>query len=644
MSRNFFFLIISIFSFQQSLGGWTGDETKQLWRESEFDLDLYERINQKLCYESRKSFVNCLVAFHNLLGSPNDNPHQLVVSDLNELKIIPFPEKMTPKKLEELLESEKQRKESFHKFTLQWGWTEKQAQPPQATVPQHIVERFDDISGQVREFVKTHIPEPDQPYYLGMSHNKYLKETLGPHAQLFPPELMRNKSTEYVGVGMIIQSYKTDHEDLNGLVVIDPFDGSSAQLSGLKKGDFITAVDGVSIKGQSLKDVVKAIKGSENIQVKLTVRSFCDNNKEKDVFVTRKPTTSPTTNWTETSRFINLRQQEPLDCEEPVDKGGPQALYLPLKSFIPTKDSENSDDNGFRFCGEFVDLQQKDLGNPRSFGMIIDLRGNPGGNLFTVSCMLNTIIGGNEIMVKEIPVEDGQVIPGRSRNSYFTDKGVIAMHSSNGVLPMSYNKPIIVLVDRNSASASEIFAGTIQDMKRGWVVGDRTFGKGSVQQVTPFSFGGQISSKLHFKQTKAIYVLNSGRSPQNFGIIPDFRFSHKGEPIAMEDETSKPVSLLNLFYDSIPFENNQWEQNRPDEVAKLTACIHKDNKMGSDFRQKIETDERYNRPFVGDYPLELAKDVIMCSPITNIYKEYSEFYDPYQHPYVRHEINEAPGL
>ncbi len=237
-------------------------------------------------------------------------------------------------------------------------------------------------------------------------------------------------------------------------------------------------------------------------------------------------------------------------------------------------------------------------------------------------------------MVQSLPVKQGKMIPGESTDIHFTDKGIITINTASGPLPMSYNKPIIVLVNRMSVSASEIFAGTIQDMKRGWVVGDRTLGKGSVQATAPFSFGGQTFSKLISKSTIAIYVLNSGRSPQNFGIIPDFRFSPLGEPIEMEDP-SEFVSMENLFYDnSIHIENNQWMQNRPDEVAELTTCIHGESKMGSGFRHKIKTDERYKRPFVGDYQLELAKDVLMCSPVKTFYKRHSELYNLATNPYI----------
>ena len=642
MIRFFFFLFISVFSFQSL--GFTEGEVKQIWKDTGFDLSSFSKIMEKNCYKSEKNFYGCLIAIDDLLLI-GDKPHQLQISDLNELEIVPYVspfEENDQKSLKEIIDFEKQRRKPFRSFAHSLGWMEQSGLGP-VVVSEDIITmqnqrqhtgRLDDILEKVYSFFTNHIPQEDQPYYLGRSYNSYLTEAIDPHAKIIPRILMQNKPSKYVGIGTIISIYNTDNEEINGLVATKPFEGSSAQLAGLKNGDLILSVDDVSIKGKSLGEVKEAITGPENTQVKLTVRSFCDNDKKRDVFITRKPVTTPVANWVKDSYFVNLRQHEPLGCGESVDDGGPQALYAPLESFL---NPPGEKDNPLHLCYEFIDLQQKDLRNPRSRGMIIDLRNNMGGNLVEVSCMLNTIIGDNDIMVKQIPVKDGKVFDGEGPASYFTDKGPISMRSDRSGLFVSYNKPVIVLVNKDSVSASEIFAGTIQDKKRGWVVGDRTFGKGSVQRLRPFLFPDQDipSDKLWFKSTEFIYTLNSGRSPQNFGIVPDFRFSFKGDPIEMEDPSEYISSENLLFENSIGFENNQWTQNRPDEVARLKNCISKNNKMGFGFRQKIQSNERYNRPMVGDYQLELAKDVLMCSPVVKPYRKHSEMYNIYVSPFLQ---------
>ena len=166
-------------------------------------------------------------------------------------------------------------------------------------------------------------------------------------------------------------------------------------------------------------------------------------------------------------------------------------------------------------------------------------------------------------------------------------------------------------MDENSISASEVFAGTIQEMKRGWVVGRRTFGKGTIQKpLTPFSlFDGK---PLQIFVTAGIYALNSGRSPQGYGIIPDFHVSRTGEPVGENSDDVSPEDQT--FLNNIQFENSPWIQNRPEELAQLSECVNKEGRLGRALREKIQEDERYGRPYIGDYSLELAKDILMCAP------------------------------
>ena len=643
-----FFLFILVSPLKNSWGTFTEDEVKEAWRETGFDFHSFSKLMKESCHKSEKDFNSCLLAFQSLVFSsnPSDKDHlhyQLRASDNHEIEIIPYPEDIqtfitrystiipdelqNPTDFENIYQLnffEQQRIYSLRSFSHSLGWTDQNTQADATLV--------DDLLKKIHDFVTHHIKEEDRAYYLGQTYNNYVME-VDPHALLTPPALMKEKVSKYSGIGAHVALYRTDNETLNGLIAVKPFEGSSAWLAGLKKGDLISAVNDISVKGKSIEEAVEIIKGPENTQVKLTVKSFCNNNDEEDLFITRKSVTRPANNWMENSRFINLLQEENSDCQTPADKGGPQAFYVSLKSF------KNPDINDpVHLCDEFVKLQQTDLQNSRSIGMIIDLRGNKGGNLVTVSCMLNTIIADSDIIVQQTPVKNGELAPEDEILSYhFTNKGPIIMGAFTSTYSISYNKHIIVLVDVFSGSASEIFAGTIQDKKRGWVIGDRTFGKGSVQNFSylPASSNDSSSDKLLLGSTSAIYTLNSGRSPQNSGIIPDFRFSRKGEPIEMEDPSEYVSPESWIFTNSIKIENKQWEQNRPEEITRLKNCINKDNKMGFNLKQKIRNDERYKRPFVGDYQLELAKDILMCSPVVKRnYKIHSENYDIYVTPYL----------
>ncbi len=292
---------------------------------------------------------------------------------------------------------------------------------------------------------------------------------------------------------------------------------------------------------------------------------------------------------------------------------------MPLESFHPIKGGAFSGVQ-LPLCQEFLALQKREFLDSNSLGMIIDLRGNTGGNMLEVSCMLNTLIESNNALLRYLPINDGQFLKAPDGQMevvthYFTEGGFsFRPHISD---PVIYNKNIVVLVDELSASASEIFAGTIQDMKRGWVVGNRTFAKGTVQGKTPvaskeFNDEGIMPKTIEFIRTTGIYTLNSGRSPQGYGIIPDFHFSRTGEPV--EDKADSISYKDLLFFNNIQFENNPWEQNRPDEMNQLKDCIGKMDRMGETLKRKIQEDEKYHRPFVSDYHIELAKDILKCAP------------------------------
>ncbi len=492
--------------------------------------------------------------------------------------------------------------------------TKKDDQPPSSS---HI-QKFNNLVQQLREFTKK-IPKEDQSYFAGYTYNTFLSETSDPNSDISPmPD--PPQPSKYFGIGTRIMKYHSDNEDLNGLLMISPFKGSPAQIADIKSGDLIKSVDGVNVKDLPIENIVKQITGTQGTKVTLGVLGFCDN-QEKEISVTRGPIIPPF-HWHEESRFVNVDKEETFKhCEtqgsedpetessnskNPSSILGFQALYVPLKTFKNDDPSQHG-----KLCNEFIELQLKDIKNPSSIGMIIDLRGNTGGSLYEVSCMLNTLIQSNDVIVRQLPIKEGKLLTQTTRTSfYFTKGGFIPANDSSF---LSYNKNIVVLVDNISASASEIFAGTIQDMKYGWVVGNRTFGKGTIQSSSSETLPG-YKRPINKSLTIGIYTLNSERSPQGYGIIPDFHFSRTGEPI---QEQSDYVSFMDKrFFNNIQFENNVWKQNRPDELAQMSECVHKAGMLGRTLKENSKSDERYTRNlFVTDYQLELAKDILFCSPV-----------------------------
>ncbi len=625
MNRITLFSIVFVFLFPKiSARELTQEEQRKLWMDTGFNLDFVLTEMRQHCCLSEKNFSACMIGLDWLFSNANkDNPHELQISDSGKLEVVPLSEKKNFENLDEFIASKNKRRESFQKFFQSKTHSEDSA----------FSKKFEELLQQGVDFIESHVPEENRAHFLGRFYNILLKESIDPFASLYPVEFFREIPLKYEGIGVMMTKYKTDVESLHGGLVIHPLEGSPAQLAGLKRGDIILAIDDVPVKTKSQEENDKRIRGPKETQVALTINSICENG-EKTIRVTRRAV-NHSFDLIKDSRFVNLVREEPLDCQDdgppPISTRVFQALYIPLRSFYPSKGKDT-----LHLCREFIQLQQIDLQRHRSFGMIIDLRGNTGGDLKTALCMLNTIIYGNDILLKQIPVNHGESTEkSPSISFHFTNAGVFTVKKWNPPITKfaSYNKNIVVLVDEASASASEIFAGTIQDLKRGWVIGNRTLGKGSVQEGKIFFLEENPQYKeLQQIETTAIYVLNSGRSPQGHGVIPDFRFSNTGEPI--EDGPDR-VSFRRRFHiNNIGFESNPWEQNRPDELEKLKACVNNSIMLGSMFRKRAQCEERFNRPFVANYPLELAKDILMCSPRVPRLRFHQESYDPTKTPFA----------
>ncbi len=664
MNRYTLFFILSLSLSLNSRASFAEVEAKQAWTKTGFNFEiLFHELNVDHCYQNEKRFSACLMAFHELLLSAReDESYQLRVSSLNELEIIPF-QQQDYLKIEDVLKARSKHMESFRSFfrkirgleSHDTSTTPTEASPETETsshmiysnrkqAPALLAEQFNNIVRQIFEFTRA-IGQEDQSYFAGQTYNVFLKESLDPNSSLLPEQLTTPKTDIFFGIGVNAVFYEKENGNLN--LVVDPYEGSPAQMAGLGKGDFIFGVDDLDIRKlspdiENFENLMNKIRGPENTQVKLKIHSFCEN-QEKEITVTRGPIYY-FPDWLKDNHFVNLHQQEPLGCESETrpasdkpgtewkdhaaglakksrETPGPQlssskahALYVPLKYFSSSHSPPPDNPSVTPLCLEFLDLQRKDLRNPLSLGMIIDLRGNPGGYLHEVSCLLNTLINDDGVIVREQPVKEGKLLEtpnqGQTITYYFTRGGFsIGSHSH----PAIYNRNIVVLVDRESASASEVFAGTIQEMKRGWVIGDRTSGKGSVQQHVPLHVQKSLKP-LQLTLTTSIYTLNSGRSPQGYGIIPDFRFSDIGEPI---EDSPDDISFGNhLIFEDIQFKNNQWKQNRPEELAQLNGCVKNHQwHISESLKKKIREDKKYDRPFVVDYPLELAKDILTCMPL-----------------------------
>jgi carboxyl-terminal processing protease len=290
-------------------------------------------------------------------------------------------------------------------------------------------------------------------------------ESLDPYTNYYPEsdiEDIRMMTTgQYGGIGALIRM-KGDY-----VAISEPYEGFPAQKADLRAGDLILEVDGVQAKGKKTDEVSKILKGSPTSNVKIVVQREGEKNPIEKI-VTREE--------------IKIKN---------VPYYGMYANnigYIKVTGF--TENSANEVKNAL------LELKK----DPNFKYLILDLRGNPGGLLKEAVDMVN------------IFVEKGQDIVNTRGKVKDWEKSYKAINT-----PVDLETPMAVLVDRNSASASEIVSGAIQDLDRGVIIGQRTYGKGLVQHTRPLSYNAQL------KVTVAKYYIPSGR------CIQALDYSHRNE-------------------------------------------------------------------------------------------------------------------
>ncbi|MFH6782911.1 MULTISPECIES: S41 family peptidase [Methylobacterium] len=320
------------------------------------------------------------------------------------------------------------------------------------------------LFGDVFEKIRTdYVEKPDEAKLIEAAVNGMLT-SLDPHSSYMDAKSFRDMQVqtkgEFGGLGIEVTM-----ED--GLIkVVTPIDDTPAARAGLLANDVITQIDGDQVQGLTLNQAVDKMRGPVNSPVKLKI--------------TRKEAKEPL----EVTLNRDLIRIKPVRSRT---EGG-DIGYIRLTQF-----NEQTYD-GLKAA---IDKLSTDLPGDKLKGFIIDLRNNPGGLL------------DQAVMVSDAFLDRGEIVSTRGRNPDETQR----FSAKSGDL--TKGKPIVVLVNGGSASASEIVAGALQDHKRATVLGTRSFGKGSVQSIIPLGGNGAL------RLTTARYYTPSGRSIQAKGIEPD---------------------------------------------------------------------------------------------------------------------------
>ncbi len=310
-----------------------------------------------------------------------------------------------------------------------------------------------------QQYVKNAAYENKQDAY------KAIREMLGklgdPYTRFMNPEEFQNMridtSGELTGVGITIAK----DEKTNRLIVISPVEDTPAFKAGILAQDLITKIDGQDTKGMDVNDAVKLIRGEEGTQVNLTIDR---QGKKKDYNIVREK--------------IEIHPVRAAVKDTDIGKIG----YIRLTTF---------NENAAKDMQKAIESQEKE----GVVGYVLDLRSNPGGLLYS------------SINIARMWINDGTIVSTVDRQGVSDRES--ATHKA------LTQKPLVVLVNEGSASASEILSGALQDNKRATLLGTKTFGKGLVQSVRPLGDGSGLAVTI------AKYLTPSGRDINKHGIDPD---------------------------------------------------------------------------------------------------------------------------
>ena len=347
-----------------------------------------------------------------------------------------------------------------------------------------------DLFGEVIEKVKdNYVDEIDQAEVMDSAINGVL-QSLDPYSAYMSPELFNEMQTdtrgEFGGLGIEIGM------EAGVVKVISPIDDTPASRAGIKSGDYIVKIDEIQVQGKTLMEAVKLMRGKVGTSIKLTVRR--KGTKKALEFKIRR----------------EVIEVQSVDAKILGDKK--KIGYIRLKSF-----NENSDK---QFIKNIKSFENKE----KPIGYIIDLRNNPGGLLTQA------------ISITDFFLEDGEIVSTKGRKSSETRK--FFARAGDGI----NGKPVIVMINNGSASASEIFAGALQDHKRAIVLGENTYGKGSVQSIIPLRNGGGM------RLTISKYYLPSGKSISEVGVTPDIILEESGDNFVINTETDNQLNYaIKLF-------------------------------------------------------------------------------------------------
>jgi carboxyl-terminal processing protease len=350
-----------------------------------------------------------------------------------------------------------------------------------------LYQKIDLFSEVLEKIQKEYVNEIDQADVMDSAINGVL-QSLDPYSAYMNPEIFEEMQTEtsgeFGGLGIEISM------EAGVVKVISPIDDTPASRAGIKAGDYIVRINGEQVQGKTLFEAVNLMRGTVGTSIEVTVRR--KGLKKAKIF-----------------KIV----REIIEVKSVISKLiNNEVGYLRLRAF-----NENSSN---QLIKEISKLEKND----KPLGYIFDLRNNPGGLL------------SQAVKISDFFLNDGEIVSTKGRKNkenrkFFAKEG-----------DRIKGKPLIVLINNGSASAAEIVAGALQDQKRAVLLGETTYGKGSVQSIIPLKNKGAI------RLTISKYYLPSGKSISEVGVSPDIKVEEQDEEFSIntinDNQLNYAVKLL----------------------------------------------------------------------------------------------------
>ncbi len=348
-----------------------------------------------------------------------------------------------------------------------------------------------DLFSEVLEKIQDqYVEEVDQSEVMDAAINGVL-QSLDPYSGYMNPKIFEEMQTEtsgeFGGLGMEVSM------EAGVVKVIAPIDDTPASKAGVKAGDYIVKINDEQVQGKTLLEAVTLMRGPIGSSIEITIRRK-GLKKAKKIKIIRE--------------IIQIKSVKAKLISNQIG-------YLRLTAF--------NDNSSSQLKKEISNLKK----NKQLIGYILDLRNNPGGLL------------SQAIKISDFFLNDGEIVSTKGRRNKQSRKSFAEKYYEGDIIK---GKPLIVLINAGSASASEIVAGALQDHKRAILLGETTFGKGSVQSIIPLKNRGAI------RLTVSKYYLPSGKSISEIGVSPDIKIEEEGEDFVINTESDNQLNYaINLF-------------------------------------------------------------------------------------------------